>query len=328
MGLKNAILVAGGAGYIGSHTVRFLRNAGKNVIVLDDLSEGRREAVCGVPFIKANINDAKALEEVFTQNDVNAVIHFAAFAYVGESVLNPQKYYQNNVAAALTLLSAMIAHNVKKIVFSSSCATYGNPVYIPIDEKHPQNPINPYGATKFMVERILADYNAAYGLNYMALRYFNAAGAHPDGDIGESHRVETHLIPLILKTFTGEKQNIQIFGDDYDTKDGTCIRDYIHVCDLAFAHNAAVEALNAGSPSMCVNMGCGRGFSVKEIIKACEEVTGKKAHVLTAPRRPGDPSVLTASSALSRETLGFNPRYTDIREIIETAWEWEKNRRF
>ncbi|MDR0538933.1 MAG: UDP-glucose 4-epimerase GalE [Spirochaetaceae bacterium] len=325
---NGTILVVGGAGYIGSHTVRALADAGRRVLVLDNLSEGHREAVTRCPLITADIHDCAALNKVFTEHTISAVMHFSAFAYVGESVANPQKYYHNNVSSTLNLLSAMLSYGVKYFIFSSSCATYGNPQYTPIDETHPQSPINPYGATKFMVERIVADYHNAYGLNYMCLRYFNAAGAHPDGATGESHRVETHLIPLILKTFTGENQQIQIFGNDYDTPDGTCVRDYIHVCDLADAHIAALSALLAGAESCCVNLGTGKGVSVKKMISACEEVVGKKAPVVAAPRRAGDPSILTASNALAFQTLGWKPRYTDIREIIATAWNWEQHRRY
>jgi len=333
--MKN-ILVVGGAGYIGSHVVRDLSEHGYHCIVYDNLSEGHREAAeatAGLQCVFADINDAQKLNETFEKEAIDAVMHFSAFAYVGESVVNPEKYYQNNVSATITLLSAMRKFNVTNFVFSSSCATYGNPVYTPIDEKHPQKPVNPYGATKRMVERILDDYHNAYGLNYISLRYFNAAGAHPDGTIGESHRIETHLIPLVLKTLTGEKENVKIFGADYDTPDGTCVRDYIHVCDLAVAHRAALELITnrrfeASSNSYCINLGTGTGTSVKEIITAAEEVTGLKVPVINAPRRPGDPPALVAANDYARSVLGFDPKYTDIREIIKTAWAWEKNKRF
>jgi UDP-glucose 4-epimerase len=260
-------------------------------------------------------------------------MHFSAFAYVGESVTNPEKYYLNNVAATLNLLSAMKRHNVKRFIFSSSCATFGNPQYIPIDEQHPQNPINPYGATKLMVERILSDYSHAYGLSYAALRYFNAAGAHPSGKIGESHNPETHIIPLILKAIKGENPVIKILGTDYDTADGTCVRDYIHVCDLAAAHRLALEKLLAVGPAdehlaLCVNLGTGKGTSVKELIAACEEVSGKKAPVEYAGRRAGDPPRLVASNEYARNVLHWEPEWTDIRKIVETAWKWELAKRY
>jgi UDP-glucose 4-epimerase len=332
--MKN-ILVVGGAGYIGAHVVRDLSEHGYQCIIYDNLSEGHREAAeaaaAGVQCVFADINDREKLNETFEKGSIDAVMHFSAFAYVGESVVNPEKYYQNNVSATITLLSAMLKYNVKKFVFSSSCAAYGNPIYTPIDEKHPQKPVNPYGATKRIVERILDDYHNAYEFNYIALRYFNAAGAHPDGTIGESHRIETHLIPLVLKTLTGERENVKIFGTDYDTPDGTCIRDYIHVCDLAEAHRAALELianLKFEDTSYCINLGTGTGISVKEIITAAEEVTSLKVPVISAPRRPGDPPALVAANDYARSVLGFNPKYTDIREIIKTAWEWEKNRKF
>jgi UDP-glucose 4-epimerase len=252
-------------------------------------------------------------------------MHFAAYAYVGESVVNPEKYYKNNVAATINLLSSMLKHGVNKIIFSSSCATYGIPEYTPIDEKHPQNPINPYGASKFMVERIFKDYHNAYGLQYMILRYFNAAGAHPGGTIGESHKTETHLIPLVLKTLTGEKETIDIFGNDYETPDGSCVRDYIHVCDLAAAHRISLEMLLSGNESRSVNLGNGVGFSVKEIIAECEKITGMKVPLRITNRRSGDPPFLTAAGNYKKNMPDFNPQY-DINDIIKTAWEWEKNK--
>jgi len=320
--LKN-ILVVGGAGYIGSHVVRELSDNGYRAIVYDNLSEGHKEAVVGNEFVLGDINDSDTLNKVFENNKIDVVMHFSAFAYVGESVENPEKYYKNNVCATVNLLSSMLKYNVKNFIFSSTCATYGTPVYTPIDEKHPQNPINPYGNSKVMVEKILSDYSNAYGLKYIALRYFNAAGAHPDGSIGESHRIETHLIPLVLKTLTKEKDAIHIFGDDYDTPDGTCIRDYIHVCDLAVAHRKALEIILSGGESKCINLGTGIGHSVKEIIAVCEKVTGMKVPTIISNRRQGDPSRLVASNDYAKETLGFNPRF-DIYETVKTAWEWEK----
>jgi UDP-glucose 4-epimerase len=321
------ILVVGGAGYIGSHVVRELSGNNYSVIVYDNLSEGHKESVAHNNFICGDINDANALNEVFGKNKIDAVMHFSAYAYVGESVENPEKYYKNNVAATINLLSSMLKYNVKNFIFSSTCATYGIPAYVPIDEQHPQNPINPYGASKLMVERILSDYSNAYGLKYIALRYFNAAGAQPDGSIGESHRIETHLIPLVLKTLTKEKPEIHIFGDDYETPDGTCIRDYIHVCDLATAHRSALELILSGNESKRINLGTGVGISVKEIISVCEKVTGMKVPVIISKRRAGDPPSLVASNDYAKKVLDFNPKF-DIYDIIKTAWEWEKNKKF
>lgn len=321
------IAVVGGAGYIGSHIAKDLCENNFHVIVYDNLSEGHREAVKCNDFIHADINDNAALDTLFTNYKIDAVMHFAAFAYVGESVINPEKYYTNNVAATINLLSSMLKYNVKKIIFSSSCTTYGIPLYTPIDEKHPQNPISPYGASKLMVERIISDYASAYGLRYMILRYFNAAGAHPDADIGESHNPETHLIPLILKTLSGEKKSIKIFGDDYETSDGTCVRDYIHVCDLAAAHRTALEMLFSGNESSFVNLGTGNGYSVKEIISICEEITGKKVNTEITDRRPGDPPFLIAAGNSEKKLPGYRPQY-DIHDIIKTAWEWEQNRKY
>lgn len=321
--MQKNILVVGGAGYIGSHIVYDLNEAGYHVIVYDNLSEGHKEAVAGNDFILGDINDTDTLNKVFEENKIDAVMHFSAYAYVGESVEKPEKYYRNNVSATINLLSAMLKYNVKNFIFSSTCATYGIPIYTPIDEQHPQNPINPYGASKVMVERILSDYNKAYGLKYIALRYFNAAGAHHSGNIGEAHRIETHLIPLVLKTLTKERDSVQIFGTDYETPDGTCVRDYIHVCDLATAHKAALEMLLSGGESKCINLGTGVGISVREIISICEKVTGMKVPVVIVDRRAGDPPYLVASNKYAKEILNFNPKY-DIYDIIKTAWEWEK----
>lgn len=322
------ILVAGGAGYIGSHTVKYLLKNDYNVVVLDNLVYGHKEAVLTQNFEQIDLADKKALDEVFKKYKIDAVIHFAAFTYVGESVTSPKKYYWNNVVNTLNLLDAMIENDVKNIVFSSTCATYGNPQYTPIDEKHPQSPINPYGKTKLMMEQIMADYETAYGLKYVALRYFNAAGCDADGELGESHNPETHLIPLVLKAIKGEIPQINVFGTDYDTEDGTCIRDYIHVEDLADAHMLAVEKLFEDKTSHCINLGTGIGTSVKEIIKAAEEVTGQKVPLIYGERRAGDPAKLYAANQKSKEVLGWNPKYTDIKEIIKTAWLWEENKKF
>lgn len=321
------VLVMGGAGYIGSHAVKHLAAKGYSCVVADNLVYGHREAVDeNAAFERADLSDKAALAALFAKYDFDAVLHFAAFAYVGESVTDPQKYYQNNVAGTLNLLEAMKNHGVNKIVFSSTCATYGEPRYTPIDEKHPQNPINPYGRTKLMIEQAFADYAKAYGLKYIALRYFNAAGAAADGSIGESHDPETHLIPLVLKAIKGERAGIKIFGDDYPTPDGTCLRDYIHVEDLAEAHRLALEKLDAFSGY--INLGTGVKTSVKDIIAAAEKVTGKICPVEIAPRRAGDPAELYAANGKAEEILGWRPAYMDIAGIISTAWRWEQNKRF
>lgn len=320
------ILVMGGAGYIGSHTVKHLAQNGYRCIVADNLIYGHREAVAVPDFEKADLLDKASLERVFEKYRIDAVVHFAAFTYVGESVENPQKYYQNNVEGTLNLLEVMLKHNVKKIVFSSTCATYGNPQYMPLDEKHTQNPINAYGRTKFFIEQIFNDYERAYGLKHIALRYFNAAGCSADGEIGESHNHETHLIPLVLKAIKGERDVIKVFGTDYDTPDGTCIRDYIHVEDLALAHRLALEKLDEFSG--CINLGTGIGTSVKEIIEAAEKVTGKKCPVEYGERRAGDPAKLYAANTMAKEVLGWQPKYTKIEDIVATAWRWEQNPKF
>lgn len=321
------ILIVGGAGYIGSHTVKLLVEQGYTCIVLDNLVYGHREAVYKKAFFhQADLLDKESLNDVFSQYNPDAVIHFAAYAYVGESVTNPAKYYKNNVTGTLNLLDTMLKHNVKKIVFSSTCATYGNPQYTPIDEKHPQAPINPYGQSKLMVENIFQDYEKAYGLQHISLRYFNAAGCSEDGALGESHEPETHLIPLVLKTIKGERENISVFGTNYDTPDGTCLRDYIHVEDLAEAHILALKKL--GNFCGCINLGTGVPTSVKEIIAAAEKVTGKMCSAEYAPRRPGDPAILYAANDLAKKVLGWEPRYTSIEDILATAWQWENNKRF
>lgn len=322
------ILITGGAGYIGSHFVLDLVRAGYECVVLDNLSEGHEEALQTKNFCRAELGNIDEIREVFKKYPIEAVIHFAAFAYVGESVTNPQKYYYNNVVNTLNLLNVMIENNVKKIVFSSTCATYGNPEYVPIDEKHPQKPINPYGATKLMIERILQDYDRAYGLRYVALRYFNASGADPEANIGESHSPEPHLIPLVLQTALGKRDCIKVFGDDYDTPDGSCIRDYIHVNDLASAHRLAVKKLLDGEESDIYNLGIGKGYSVKEIIEKSEEITGKAINKEISERREGDPPSLVADNKKATEKLGWNPQFIEIEDIIKTAWNWELNRRY
>jgi UDP-glucose 4-epimerase len=323
------ILVTGGAGYIGSHAVRALHQSGYNVVILDNLVYGHRdvaERVLQVSLIEGDISDRTFLDRVFAEHNIQAVMHFAAYAYVGESVNNPSKYYWNNVAGTLTLLDAMVAAEVKQIVFSSTCATYGVPQEVPITEDHPQSPINPYGTTKLMVEKILQDYDVAYGLRSVRFRYFNAAGADPSGELGEDHQPETHLIPLVLMTALGRRPSISVFGTDYPTPDGTCIRDYIHVSDLADAHVLGLQHLMKGGQSEIFNLGNGNGFSVREVIEAAKEVTGKPITVVESDRRPGDPPALVGSSAKAREMLGWNPQYADIKDMIRHAWQWHQQR--
>jgi UDP-glucose-4-epimerase GalE len=297
---------------------------GKRVVVLDNLVYGHREAIVdeGVDFIEGDLGDREVLDRIFTQYDVGAVMHFAAYAYVGESVTEPSKYYHNNLAAPLVLLDAMRAHGVHIFIFSSTCATYGNPQYVPMDEQHPQNPINPYGASKWMLERVLADYAHAYGLKYAALRYFNASGCSADGLIGEDHQPETHLIPLVLEAAAGLREHITVFGTDYPTPDGSCIRDYIHVHDLARAHILAIETLADGAESFQCNLGTGIGHSVKELIAEAEKVTGKPIPVVYGDRRAGDPPELVAAPARAKELLGWEAEYKDLTEILRTAWAW------
>ena len=319
---KGNILIVGGAGYIGSHANKALSKKGYKTVVFDNLSRGHKEFVKWGKFFKGDLADKKQLEACFKKYPIKAVMHFSAFAYVGESVEEPAKYYINNVANTLNLLEVMRAHNVKHFIFSSTAATFGEPIKIPINEKHPQMPINPYGRTKKIIEDILKDYSAAYGLKYIALRYFNAAGCDPDGEIGEKHNPETHLIPLILDAAIGKRKNIKIFGTDYKTPDGSCVRDYIHVADLADAHIKALEYLFKGGKSDCFNLGNGKGFSVKEVIEAAREITGKKIRIIETQRRAGDPAVLIASSAKAKKALGWKPQFNRLSSILETAWNW------
>jgi UDP-glucose-4-epimerase GalE len=317
------ILVTGGAGYIGSHTVKLLLARGHDVRVYDNLCHGHRAAVPADRLIVADLADEAALDHAFVMHRIEAVIHFAAFAYVGESVTQPARYYKNNLVNALALLDAVRRHDVGRFVFSSTCATYGVPEKAPITEDNPQRPINPYGHTKLAVERALADYSKAYGLGYAALRYFNAAGAAADGSIGEDHHPETHLIPLVLQTALGQRPHIEVFGTDYPTPDGTCVRDYVHVDDLAEAHLSAVEKCDAGR-GLRLNLGTGRGYSVREVIQTAESITGKKIAVKESPRRPGDPPELVAAAAKARDALAWTPRFPELRPIIETAWNWHR----
>jgi UDP-glucose-4-epimerase GalE len=319
------ILVTGGAGYIGSHAVKLFLSRGHDVWVYDNLSYGHRAAVPADRLIVADLAETQRLDHALLINRIEAVVHFAAFCYVGESVTDPAKYYRNNVVNSLNLLEAMRKNGVGKIVFSSTCATYGVPDKVPITEETPQRPINPYGSAKLMVEWALRDYAAAYGLGYAALRYFNAAGATPDASIGEDHEPETHLIPLVLQAIQGRRPHVEVFGTDYPTPDGTCIRDYIHIEDLAEAHLLALEKLQPGQ-GLHYNLGTGRGYSVREVIRTAEEVTGKKVPVKEGPRRAGDPPELVASSEKIQRELGWRPRYDELRPIVETAWNWHKSK--
>lgn len=320
MGMR--VLVIGGAGYIGSHMVKVLGQQGVSVTTLDDLSSGHRDAVLCGDFVQGNFGDRAVLDAVLAKG-FDAVMHFASFIQVGESVQHPDKYYRNNVSYTLGLLDAMRVHGVDKFIFSSTAATFGEPQYSPIDERHLQQPINPYGRTKLMVEQALADYDRAYGFKSVCLRYFNAAGADPEGQLGERHDPETHLIPLVLQAASGRRPSISVFGRDYDTPDGTCIRDYIHIQDLCSAHWLALESLVNGEDSQSYNLGNGNGFSVQEVIDTAEQVTGRKIPVVDGPRRDGDPARLVADSRLAREKLGWQPLYADLATIIEHAWKWE-----
>jgi len=317
------ILITGGAGYIGSHVNKMLYKKGYETLVIDNLVYGHREFVRWGKFVLADLNDTEKLKQIFKNNPIKAVMHFAAFTYVGESVSDPRKYYVNNLKNTLNLLNIMLDFGINYFIFSSTCAIYGEPQEIPIPENHPQNPISPYGRTKFMIEKILEDYHHAYGLRYISLRYFNAAGADPDGEIGEWHEPETHLIPLILDVAVGNSENIKIFGTDYPTPDGTCIRDYIHVKDLTDAHILALEYLLATNKSDVFNLGTERGYSVKEVIKEVEKVTGKKIKTIAWKRRFGDPPVLIASSQKAKSILGWHPQF-DLKTTIETAWQWHQ----
>ena len=318
-----AILVCGGAGYIGSHMVSELLDRGEEVVVVDNLQTGHKAAVLeGAALSIGDLRDELFLDDVFKKHSIDAVVHFAADSLVGESVNNPLKYYDNNVYGALSLLKVMQANDVKKIVFSSTAATYGEAKNFPIQESDPTVPTNPYGETKLAIEKMLKWTEAAYGIHYVALRYFNVAGAHMDGKIGEDHNPETHLIPIILQVALGSSEAISIFGEDYDTHDGTCIRDYIHVTDLANAHILALEKLRKEEASGIYNLGSGTGFTVKEVIEAARKVTGHPIPTVMAPRRTGDPARLVASSEKAKAELGWNPQYTSLEEMIGSAWRW------
>jgi len=315
------ILVTGGAGYIGSHTVKLLLERGHTVTVFDNLSAGHRQAVPHARLVVADLKDVDTLDHAFINDRIEGVIHFAASAYVGESVTNPSKYYLNNLSNSLNLLERVRRHGIARFVFSSTCATYGIPETVPITERESQKPINPYGNTKLAFERMLADYAPAHGIGSVALRYFNAAGAAADGSLGEDHTPETHLIPIVLQTALGKRPHVEVFGNDYPTPDGTCIRDYVHVEDLAEAHLLALEQLVPGE-FQAFNIGTGTGSSVKEVITVAESITGKAIAVKYAPRRAGDPPMLVASAEKIQRELGWKPKYPDVRSIIETAWKW------
>ena len=317
------VLVVGGAGYIGSHMVKMLLAGGHQVVTFDNLSGGFRDAVLGGEFVEGDLADRLALDNVFTLHRPDAVMHFASFIQVGESVQLPDKYYRNNFSNTVNLLDAMVAHGVKRFIFSSTAAIFGEPEYVPIDELHPTRPLNPYGRSKWMVEQMLVDYGLAFGLRYVCLRYFNAAGADPDGLLGERHQPETHLIPLVLQAASGRRAHIAVFGRDYDTPDGTCIRDYIHIADLCSAHLLALNMLSDGGHSNCFNLGNGEGFSVQQVIDAAQRIAGVSIQIVDAERRAGDPARLVADASRARRVLGWAPRHAELDAIIADAWRWE-----
>lgn len=317
------VLVVGGAGYIGSHMVAMLADSGVSVVTLDNLSSGFRDAVIGGEFVEGDLADRDLLSSLLATG-FDAVMHFASYIQVGESMVQPAKYYRNNYLNTLNLLDAMLRHGPSCFIFSSTAAVFGEPDRVPIDESHPTRPINPYGRSKRMVEETLADFDAAYGLRSACLRYFNAAGADPAGRLGERHEPETHLVPLVLQAASGRRESVKVFGRDYDTPDGTCIRDYIHVADLCRAHVLALDRLSAGSESLRLNLGNGQGFSVQEVLDAAARVSGKTIKVEHAPRRAGDPARLVADARLARSVLGWQPQYPDLSSIVEHAWAWER----
>lgn len=321
-----SVLILGGAGYIGSQTAKLVARAGLEPVVFDNLVYGHRSAVQWGPLVEGDLADRALVDRVLKEHRITAVIHFAAYAYVGESVSHPRKYFHNNVVNTLGLLDAMIDNGVRDIVFSSTCATYGEPSQVPISEEHPQKPINPYGETKLVVEKMLHWYQRAYDIRFAALRYFNAAGADPDGEIGEDHDPETHLIPLAIRAALGQGPALQIFGTDYPTPDGTPIRDYIHVADLAEAHVLALEHLRKGAENLRLNLGTGRGHSVREVISAVEKIARRNVPTIEVGRRPGDPPSLVADARRAGETLGWRPQYADLATIVEHAFRWHEGR--
>jgi len=320
--MSKNVLVTGGAGFIGSHTCKLLANSGYTPIVYDNLSRGNEWSVKWGNLIKGDISDKNKLMDVFRKYKPLAVIHFAGYAYVGESVISPYLYYENNVVGTASLLEAMRLENITNLVFSSTCATYGIPKSVPIKEDHPQNPVNPYGRTKLIIEKMLYDYNISCNLNYVALRYFNAAGADPEGEIGEVHNPETHLIPIILDVALGKRDAIEIYGSDYETEDGTCVRDYIHVNDLSITHISAIEYLLRGEDSICLNLGTGEGYSVRQVVEISENITGKKIPTKLTNRRIGDPPILISASNLISSKLGFSNNFLPLEKQIEDSWKW------
>jgi UDP-glucose-4-epimerase GalE len=325
--VPESILVTGGAGYIGSHVAKLLHQRGYHPVVFDNLEFGHRWAARWGTFVEGDLADEERVKDLLLEHGIRAVLHFAGYAYVGESVRDPGRYYRNNVANTLSLLQAMVEVESEYLIFSSSCATYGEPNAVPISEEHPQSPVNPYGRTKLVVEGMLRDFEVAHKLRHVSLRYFNAAGADPDGDLGEDHDPETHLIPLILDVARGKRPHIAIFGTDYPTPDGTCIRDYIHVTDLAEAHVLALEHLLGGGESRSYNLGNGAGYSVREVIEGARRLTGHPIPAIEARRRWGDPGVLVGSAEKIRAELGWTPRFAGLDAILETAWKWHRSRR-
>jgi UDP-arabinose 4-epimerase len=319
---SSAVLVTGGAGYVGSHTAKVLARAGYRVVVYDNLSRGYREAVRWGPFEEGDLHDTQRVQEVLRRHQIGAVLHFAALAYVGESMQQPELYFHNNVVGTLSLLNAMRAAEVRKLVFSSTCAVYGTPQTVPIEESNPKAPENPYGESKLVVEQALGWEGACHGLQWVALRYFNAAGCDADGEIGEDHSPETHLIPSLLEAALGRRPACPIFGDDYPTPDGTCIRDYVHVTDLGAAHVLALNYLEQGGASTQVNLGTGHGYSVKQILAAAEQAAGRPIPIVQQPRRPGDPPKLVAAAGKAQTMLGWKPEHSSIENILATAWRW------
>jgi len=321
------VLLTGGAGYIGSHTAKALAKCGYEPIVLDDFSTGHRWAVQWGPVAEGNVGDPVLLRRVLLEHRIGAVIHFAANAYVGDSMIDPRKYFHNNIVNTLTLFDAMLRADVRRIVFSSTCATYGIPECVPITEEHAQRPVNPYGESKLFIERALKWYGEAYGLKWVTLRYFNAAGADPDGDLGEVHTPETHLIPLVLDTALSNRPSVEIYGTDYPTPDGTAIRDYVHVSDLAAAHTAALQYLEVGGTSTAINLGTGCGHSVRQVIATAEQVTGRVISTHNCARRAGDPAVLVAQVRKAPEILEWHPKFSDLQTVLTTAWDWHLSRK-
>ena len=318
------VLIVGGAGYIGSHTVKELHKKGHEILVLDNLVHGHKEFLKWGKFVNADLENIKQLRSIFKKYPITSVIHFASYINVGESVTDPKKYYINNVTNTLNLLNVMIEYSVRHFIFSSTCATYGTPVSIPIDENHPQNPINPYGQSKLMIEKIIEDYSNAYDFSYVSLRYFNASGADQDGEIGEWHNPETHLIPLVLDAAINKRDSISIYGTDYDTSDGTCIRDYIHVTDLADAHIKALEFLKSGGKSTACNIGTEKGYTVREIIEEAQKITQREIKIVETGKRKGDSTILVSKSAKIKDTLKWEPQHSSLNEIIQSAWNWHK----